>query len=166
MRAFARTLSQLPLAVAALALFALMGLTFIDVVLRSVINAPIEAATELIRLLMAVVVFSALPAVSWRGNHITVDLLDGLLRRLRVQRAMEALVSLACGVALWFPARRIVDLAERARSYGDQTEYLHIPTFYIAWLIAVSVFVSAAILVLRGLALAVTGKVPGGQAND
>lgn len=166
MRRFARHLFRLPEAIASLALFTLMVLTFADVVLRSVANAPIEAATELIRLLMAVIVFTALPALSWRGGHITVDLLDGLFRRLRIARGLEALVSIACGVALWFPARRIIDLAERAKSYGDQTEYLHIPTFYIAWLIAASVFVTAAILILRGVVLAVTGKPPGAYGHD
>ena len=46
----------------------MMIMTFFDVVLRSTINTPIEAATELTRILMAVVVFSALPVVSGRGG--------------------------------------------------------------------------------------------------
>ncbi len=153
MKTYAKLLFGLPLAIASAALFCLMALTFADVVLRSVANAPIEAATELIRLLMAVVVFSALPLISWKGQHITVDLLDGLFHRFRVSQALAALVSMACGVLLWFPARRIVDLANRARDYGDKTEYLSIPTFYIAWFIAFSAFLTAAILVLRGLVL-------------
>ena len=45
-------------------------------------------------------------------------------------------------------------LAERARSYGDVTEYLGIPQFYIAWFIAVLTFVTALVLILRGLVLA------------
>ena len=47
-------------------------------------------------------------------------------------------------------------LAERARSYGDVTEYLGIPQFYIAWFIAVFTFVTALVLILRGLVLAVS----------
>ena len=42
----------------------MMIMTFFDVVLRSTVNTPIEAATELTRILMAIVVFSALPVVS------------------------------------------------------------------------------------------------------
>ena len=158
MKTYAKLLFDAPMTLASVALFALMVLTFADVVLRSVANAPIEAATELIRLLMAVVVFAALPVVSWSGQHITVDLLDGLFHRLRISRALAAVVSFACGVLLWFPARRILDLANRARDYGDQTEYLNIPTFFIAWFIAVSAFVTAAILVLRGLVLVFAEK--------
>ena len=44
---------------ASLALFFLMAMTFADVVLRSVFNDPIESATELTRLLMAIIVFSS-----------------------------------------------------------------------------------------------------------
>ena len=43
-------LSALPMTMASVALFALMVLTFADVIMRSVFNAPIEAATELIRI--------------------------------------------------------------------------------------------------------------------
>ena len=45
----------------------------------------------------------------------------------------------------------VVVLAERARSYGDVTEYLGIPQFYIGWFIAVLSFVTAIVLVMRGL---------------
>lgn len=139
---------------ASLALFCLMALTFADVLLRSSMNAPIEAATELTRLLMAVIVFSALPAASWKGEHIAVDLLDGLFHRFRLTRILSVVIDLACGVMLMFPARRIFDLAERSRGYGDQTEYLNIPTFYIEWFIAISASITALILILRGLATA------------
>jgi len=144
-------LSVIPMMMASLALFALMVLTFADVVMRSVFNAPIEAATELIRIGIALIVFSALPILSWRSQHIAVDLLDGPFARLNLQRWRDGLVAFACGVMLWAPASRVVDLAFRARSYGDQTEYLEIPTFYIAMFIAAMTFLTAVVLILRGL---------------
>lgn len=152
-------LFRLPVALASLALFVLMCMTFADVILRSAFNAPIEAATELTRLLMAVVVFAALPVISFRGHHISVDLLDPLFARFRLERLRDGLMSLACGGMLYFPSRRMIDLAERARSYGDKTEYLNIPTFYIGWFIAISSFITAAVLVLRGV-LILMGRTP------
>ena len=86
----ARVLTAIPVFVACAALFALMVMTFCDVVLRSVANAPIEAATELTRILMAVVIFSVMPAVSARGDHISVDLTDGLPKRIAVLDAQIA----------------------------------------------------------------------------
>jgi TRAP-type C4-dicarboxylate transport system permease small subunit len=146
-----RKLLALPMIIASISLFALMVLTFSDVVMRSVFNAPIEAATELIRIGIAITVFAALPILSGRDGHIVVDLLDGPFARTGLARWRDGLVALACGAMLWVPAFRIVDLANRARSYGDETEYLHIPVFYITWFIAIMTFLSAIVLFVRGL---------------
>lgn len=145
-------LLKIPMAVAASALFALMALTFADVVLRSAFSAPIEAATELTRILMAVIVFSALPETTWRGGHIVVDLMDGPFSRARLSALRDFAVDALCGGLLLFPARRVAALAERARDYGDATEYLHIPVFYVSWFVAVSAFATAGILLARAAA--------------
>lgn len=146
-----RLATDLPIMVASACLFGLMVLTFLDVVLRSAFNAPIEAATELVRIAVAIIVFSALPALSARGQHIAVDLLDPLFDGMRLTRLRDGLVALACGAMLWLPAGRVIDLAERARSYGDQTEYLRIPAFYLGWFIGVMAFATSIVLILRGL---------------
>jgi TRAP-type C4-dicarboxylate transport system permease small subunit len=140
----------LPVAIAAAALFGLMMLTFLDVVMRSAFNAPIQAATELIRISIAIIVFSALPLLAARDQHISVDLLDGVFQRFRLARWRDGIVTLVCGVMLYFPAERVITLAERERSYGDKTEYLAIPTFYLGWFIAIMTFVTAAVMVVRG----------------
>lgn len=151
LKSIARMAGWVPTALAVTALFAMMIMTFADVVLRSVANMPIEAATELTRIMMAVVVFSALPLVSARGEHISVDLMDTVFGRWGSVR--DGLVSLACGAMLWWPAGRVVVLAERAREYGDVTEYLAIPQFYVGWFIAMLTFATMAVLILRGLIL-------------
>lgn len=148
-----RTLSVLPIAISSAALFFLMVMTFSDVVLRSAFNAPIEAATELTRMCVAIVVFSVLPVMSGAGKQISVDLLDPLFARFHISRARDVLVNLGCGIMLLWPAERVTVLAERARSYGDITEYLHIPVFYIVWFIAIMTALTGLALILRGLAL-------------
>jgi len=146
-----KPVAELPMLLAAVTLFVLMLLTFGDVVMRSVFSAPIEAATELTRIAMAVIVFSALPVISGKAQHIIVDLLDPVFNRLGMARVLEGLITLICGVLLFWPANRASDLAERARSYGDLTEYLSIPTFYIAWFIALMTLISAIAMAVRGL---------------
>ena len=47
---------------------------------------------------------------------------------------------------------RVWALAERAKNYGDVTEYLNIPQFYIAYFIAFMTFATALALLARGLA--------------
>lgn len=66
----------------ALALFATMALTFVDVIGRYVFSAPIYGATEMIQFLLAITIFSAMGLVSDRDAHITVDLFDAPLSRL------------------------------------------------------------------------------------
>jgi len=142
--------ARFPSWLAAVTLFFLMVMTFTDVVLRSMFNSPIEAATELTRICMAIVVFASLPVVSARGGHIAVDLLDSLFRGWGA-RLRNGIVDIVSGVMLIWPARQCFVLAERARDYGDLTEYLGIPQFYIAYFIAIAASVTVVVLVLRGL---------------
>ncbi|WP_299355170.1 TRAP transporter small permease subunit [uncultured Shimia sp.] len=146
-----RRLSVVPVLVASVALFILMVMTFCDVILRSIFNAPIEAATELTRILMAILVFAVLPVASARGDHIAVDLTDGLFARLHLTRLRDGLVYLLSGVMLFWPVKRVWILAERARDYGDVTEYLAIPQFYVGWFIAVFTALAAIAMIVVGL---------------
>lgn len=148
---FVRRASALPVIVACIALFILMVMTFCDVILRSVFNAPIEAATELTRILMAVLVFSVLPIISTTNGHIAVDLTDGFFSRLHLSRARDVVIYVASGIMLFWPAQRVWVLAERARDYGDVTEYLAIPTYLIGWFITLSVAITALVMIATGL---------------
>ncbi|WP_127114684.1 TRAP transporter small permease [Shimia sediminis] len=146
-----RRLSVVPVLVASVALFILMVMTFCDVILRSIFNAPIEAATELTRILMAILVFAVLPVASARGDHIAVDLTDGFFARLGLSRLRDGIVYLASGIMLFWPIQRVWILAERARDYGDVTEYLAIPQFYVGWFITVFTALAAIAMIVVGL---------------
>lgn len=143
-------LQSLPVWLASLALFALMIMTFFDVILRSVANNPIESATELTRIFMAVVVFACLPNVTWRDGHIVVDLLDRLFS-VNAARLRDSVIDLVFGVLLFLPGQRVIELAERSRSYGDLTEYLRIPQFYVGWFVGISVILTGAVLIARAV---------------
>lgn len=143
-------IAVIPTWIAAGTLFLLMAMTFLDVLMRSAFGNPIESATELTRLFMAIIVFSALPIVSWKGGNIVVDLLDPLFSR-RLAHWRDVIIDLFCGVILFWPAKRVWDLAERARSYGDVTEYLNLPQHYAGWFIAFFAFLTALAFLARGL---------------
>jgi TRAP-type transport system small permease protein len=141
---------MIPSWLACAVLFALMAMTFFDVVLRSVLNDPIESATELTRLFMAIMVFASLPLVTWRGEHIVVDLMDSLFSR-PMARLRDIIIDISAGLLILWPAKRVFGLAERARDYGDRTEYLGFPQHYIGWFIAVFTGITAITFILRGL---------------
>ena len=132
-----RYIAVFPTWLACFALFALMLMTFIDVTLRSAMNNPLEWGTEL-------------TIVSWKGSHIVVDLMDPLFSR-RMALIRDILIDLISGFALLWPAKRVWDLAERARSFGDVTEYMGFPQYIPGWFIAFFTLATAIVFIVRGI---------------
>ncbi len=81
------------------ALFAIMALTFFDVIGRKLANNSIPGSLELTELLMVVVIFAALPLVSERGEHVAFDSLDHYLAAW-VLKAQSAFINAFCGAVL------------------------------------------------------------------
>lgn len=133
---FARLLDTVLGGLAAAVLFVLMMLTVVDVVGRGVFNTPLPGGFELTELMMAALVFAALPAVTQRENHIVIDLLDFMTPQWVVvprQVVVNILCALVC--ALW--AWRTWVWGDRMAGYGDVTEFLKIPLAPIAYFISV-----------------------------
>jgi len=84
---------------AAGALFAIMALTFFDVLGRKLLDRSITGSLELTELLMVVVIFAGLPLVSARGEHVEFDSLDALLPP-RVRKVQAVCVHLFCAALL------------------------------------------------------------------
>ena len=82
-----------------IALFAIMALTFFDVLGRKFAEHSITGSLEITELLMVVVIFGALPLVSRRGEHVEFDSLDPWLPAW-VRRAQAVLVHLLCAGVL------------------------------------------------------------------
>lgn len=146
-----RVLVLVPVWLACAALFALMLMTFSDVILRSSFDAPIEAGTELTRILVAVMVFAVMPHISVNDGHIAVDLTDGLFARLGLTRLRNGLILILSGAMLSWPVAQVWKLAERTRGYGDVTEYLRLPQYLTMWFIAAGITLAAIAMVIAGL---------------
>jgi TRAP-type transport system small permease protein len=84
---------------AAIALFAIMALTFCDVLGRKLVDNSIPGSLEMTELLMVIVIFAALPLVSDRNEHVAFDSLDHYLPDW-VLRAQAVIVNLLCGAVL------------------------------------------------------------------
>ncbi len=88
-------------------LFAIMALTFFDVLGRKLLDNSIPGSLELTEILMVVVIFGALPLVSLRGEHVLFDSLDSYLSPsvLKLQKAaihlLVAAALLALGWLMW-----------------------------------------------------------------
>lgn len=83
----------------AIALFAIMALTFFDVLGRKFLDRSITGSLELTELLMVVVIFAGLPLVSAHGEHVEFDSLDSFLPRW-VRKLQAVCVHLFCAALL------------------------------------------------------------------
>lgn len=120
---------------AAMALFAIMWLTLFDVTGRKFLNNSIPGSLELTEILMVIVIFGALPLVSWRSEHVVFDSLDPFVPDW-LKGLQARVVHLVCAGAFGFLARLMVMRAERFAEYGDTTVHLQLSISPVAWLMA------------------------------
>ncbi|OEY65951.1 TRAP transporter small permease [Marinobacter sp. X15-166B] len=142
--------------VAGATLFALMLLTTVDVCGRYFFNSPITGTVELTQLMLAALVFLALPMVCWREEHISVDLLDAVYPARWVW-LRQLLVNLIVTAALWVMAGRVWVLGMRAFDWGDVTEFLRLPTGYLICLMAILLGISALLSLARAVCYLLEG---------
>jgi TRAP-type C4-dicarboxylate transport system permease small subunit len=124
-------------------LFALMSLTFVDVVARYAFNRPIRGAFEVTELLLLVLIFAGLPLVSHADEHVTMDFVDRWLAP-GGRRLLARLIHLVVAALLLFMSWQAWIKAGRISSYGDTTDVLRI-------VYGPFVYFMAAMLALSGL---------------
>jgi TRAP-type transport system small permease protein len=131
-------------AVAGVLLFGMMTLTFVDVVLRYLFNAPLRGSFEITELMLVVLIFAALPLVSRREEHVVMDFLDrfiplGIYRALRaLEHIVSAAVMTGMGCLMWQKASKLA-------AYGDTSAVLRIELAPFVYAIALLIFITALI---------------------
>ena len=129
---------------AALVLFLMMLLTFVDVIGRYLLNAPVTGSFEIIELMVAALVFCALPLVTAREEHVTVDLFSHLLSA-RTEQTRAVVVGLLNAIILTAMAVKVWQKAAESARYGDQTAMLYWPTAPVFYFISLCLGCSAVI---------------------
>lgn len=135
---------------AALLLFSLILVTCVDVVGRYVFSAPLSGAFEITEILLAALVFAALPLTTERKEHIEVDLLNVVIKG-PVAKYMSAFAGLFSAALLATLAWRLAAHAVSAAHDGAVTNALSIPLAPFGYLAAFSCLVSAFIAFMRGI---------------
>lgn len=142
---------------AGLALFAIMALTFFDVLGRKFASNSIPGSLEMTELLMVIVIFAALPLVSLRGEHVVFDSMDSHVpaTALRIQKAVInaviAVMLLALGYLMWRTAGEFAQSGETTA----QLRFAKAPFIYgMALLCAVSGLIHLALIVRPAAELA------------
>jgi TRAP-type C4-dicarboxylate transport system permease small subunit len=137
---------------AAIILFLLVVLTCVDVIGRYFISMPVVGAVELVRICMAGIIFFSLPAMFFRNDHVTVDLI-GFFGKGRIGWIISIVMLVISIYVAYRIGDRVFDYAVRALEDGDKTEYLGIPRVITVSFITLSIYAAAVLAFIRLLVL-------------
>jgi TRAP-type C4-dicarboxylate transport system permease small subunit len=145
-------------------LMVMMLITVVDVVGRYAVKQPVPGAYELIELMLAIVIFMALPLVCLKDENITVTMLiEGFSTRVRQVHA--GVVSLVCAGVLAVVAWRLYAHAAQLASYGDVTMFLRLPRGPIGYSMAVLSALGAVALVVIAIDYLRGARTPGASGE-
>lgn len=133
---------------AAVLILSMIGVTCVDVVGRYLLNRPFGGAFEVTQMLLAALVFVALPLTSADGGHVEVDLALHLLPR-RIQHALGRIAGVVSALVLGFFAWRLLHIGLDQLHSGTRSASLALPMAPLAFLAAASCAASAAAMILR-----------------
>ena len=109
---------------------------FISVILRNTLNYAIPDSFDIGRMLLGILIFWGIAATSYRGTHITVDLLYANVPP-RWQRAMDVFATLVLLFVVSVQTYTLFDKVVATRDANLQTFDLRLPVwpfFALAWI--------------------------------
>jgi TRAP-type C4-dicarboxylate transport system permease small subunit len=147
---------------AAVLLFALMAITCIDVIGRYFFNAPLVGAFEMTEVAMALLIYAALPLVTLREEHVSIDLLGTVISQ-RWRRVQELVVSAVSVALLVLVAWAVFQKAGSVAEVGLYTDSLRIPMAPVAYFISLVALFTAGLMAFLSISKAKTSL---GQSGD
>ncbi len=119
------------------------GLYLVEVTARYFLNAPTTWSLEAVQYALAVLIFAALPEVTRRSAHVTIDIVPSALPKRSAEilsRINNLIGAAACSLAAWIAMMEAVKQFDR----GLLTNAAHpIPRWWITSVIALGLASSA-----------------------
>lgn len=131
-------------AMSATFMFLIAAVTFVDVTGRYVFASPVRGGVEIIEFMLGLLIFSAMPLVTVKDAHITVELFDGFMSA-GFKRIRGIVVLLASAAVIAFITERMWSTALEMAEFDEISLHLQVETapllFLITALSAVGVIV-------------------------
>lgn len=128
-------------------MFAMMSLTFVDVVGRQGFGSPILGSNEITQIMMGMVVYIGLPLVCLRREHITISLLGGLIRG-QARRWQHVLLNLLFAGTTFIWARQVWVQGEAVERSNSVLMFLQVSTAPYIYFMSAMTFASSLIFLL------------------
>ena len=129
-------------------LFALMLLSFVDVVMRYLFNRPIRGGVEVAEMMLLVLIFAGLPLVSHADEHVSMDFIDRMLPP-RAAELLARAVHAVCAAVMFFLTWQVWLKAGKVAAYGDVTDVVRIPVAPFVYFMAVMTILTGLVHVFR-----------------
>lgn len=133
-------------------LMGLMAITFIDVLGRTFLNKPLTGSTELTQVTLCLIIFTALPVISWRNEHVVVDILDDYIPP-KIHMIRTVIFHILGAIGLVFIGQRLMVLGERSLSHNEITDFLQIPVGIPIEFMGIMCWITAALMLTVGVYL-------------
>lgn len=133
--------------VSGILLLFLMFMTFLDVIGRYFFSSPVPGAFELTEIVLALIIFAALPGVCARDEHISVTLLDSCFPA-SVKRGRDIALKLIGAACLLFLIWALFKKAISLERSSEVSATLSIPFYWIAAFMMAMCFFSAGATIL------------------
>ena len=130
--------------VVAAIMFAMMLLTFCDVVGRQGFDSPVSGANELTEIGLGFVVYLGLPLVCIRREHITIGLMAGLFRGAAL-KAQHVVLNLIFAAVSFIWAQEVWRQAGALRNSNSEFMFLQIDVAPFVYVMSVFTFFAALI---------------------
>ena len=140
---FLRGLIHAMAVVGGFAVIGMIAVTVADVVGRQV-GLPVKGAYDLVRVLGAIAMGCALPITKAVKGHIAIEYFFqkmGSRGRAITDTAMRLVLLALFGLLAWQFMRQGLDF----RKYGEVTATLHMPMFWVPWLVAAACLATAGV---------------------
>jgi TRAP-type C4-dicarboxylate transport system permease small subunit len=132
-------------ALVSIVMFAMMMITVVDVAGRALVNVPVKGSDEIVSFLLAILIFSSLPLVTWDRQHITVTLFGHWIRGVSA-RVLAVLLAATSTLIVAFIAYRMWIQADLMREGQHITGALQWPIAPVVYMASVLSGLTAAIL--------------------
>lgn len=134
--------------VAAVAMFAFMILTVLDVVGRNVLGRPLRGAIEMTEIGMVTITFLLFPILAIQNGHIVADMADSL--RSRLLDVIKIVLTALCGAGLFaMISWRMWLMAQRSAGYSEVSPTLGIPLTPVLFGVSILAAITAICFLIR-----------------
>jgi len=132
------------------AIVVMMLLTCVDVFLRKFFSAPILGSYEITECILMISVWTGMVLAQQMKIHVKVTFFINYLP-WKIRCVTHGILELACAVTLFYMGRAAVMQALFTYRGDWSTDVLHIPTYPLFWVMAVSLFFWMLFLVLDAI---------------